>query len=244
MGRSEGHRATKDEAGIISDPIKILLADDHTLFREGLAQLLTSYGSLEVVAEGPNDRWALTLAQEKKPDVVIMQVQIPFEKARQALLKMRQIRPPPKVIIVTMFERPGYLRELLDLGIRAYLLKSVSVEELVGAIRAAAFDPTGENVVISLPRQMVEKGRDEADGVLSSREMEVLLLASRGLSNNQIAHALALAEATVKRHLSNAYEKMAVHSRGEAVRRALSLGWVTIGEITQEEEDVEGEPGA
>src|SRR5215208_1743216 len=121
----------------------------------------------------------------------------------------------------------------------------VSVEELVGAIRAAAFDPIGENVVISLPRQMVEKGRDGANGVLSSREMEVLLLASRGLSNNQIARALALAEATVKRHLSNAYEKMAVHSRGEAVRRALSLGWVTIGEITQEEEeDVEGEPGA
>jgi DNA-binding NarL/FixJ family response regulator len=194
-----------------------------------------------VVGEGPNDEVALTLAQEKKPDVVIMQVQIPFEKARQALLKMRRIRPTPKVIIVTMFERPGYLRELLDLGIRAYLLKSVSVEELVGTIRAAAFDPTGENAVISLPRQMIEKGEDGSSGVLSSREMEILLLAARGLSNYQIARSVGLAEPTVKRHLANAYEKMAVHSRGEAVRRALSLGWVTIQEITQEEE---GEQGA
>jgi DNA-binding NarL/FixJ family response regulator len=121
-----------------------------------------------------------------------------------------------------MFEQPSYLRELLDLGIRAYLLKSVSVEELVGAIRAAALDPTGENVVISLPQQMIEKGIDESNGVLSTREMEILLLAARGLSNYQIARSVGLAEPTVKRHLSNAYEKMAVHSRGEAVRSALS----------------------
>jgi DNA-binding NarL/FixJ family response regulator len=241
MGRSGG-RPTEEEAGIISDPIKVLLADDHTLFREGLAQLLTSYGGLEVVGEGPNDEVALTLAQEKNPDVVIMQVQIPFEKARQALLKMRRIRPPPKVIIVTMFERPSYLQEMLDLGIRAYLLKSVSVEELVGTIRAATLDPAGENAVISLPRQMIEKGEDGSSGVLSTREMEILLLAARGLSNYQIARSVGLAEATVKRHLSNAYEKMAVHTRGEAVRSALSLGWVTIGEITQEEE--EGDQGA
>jgi DNA-binding NarL/FixJ family response regulator len=92
-------------------------------------------------------------------------------------------------------------------------------------------------VVIGMPREMLEKGGEEPDGVLSTREMEVLLLAARGLSNNQIARAVELAEGTIKRHLSNAYEKMAVHSRGEAVRRALSEGWVTIREITEEEED-------
>ncbi len=140
-----------------------------------------------------------------------------------------------------MFEEPSYLRKFLHLGIRAYLLKSVSVEELIGAIRAATFDPEGDNVVIGMPREMVEKGGEESDRVLSTREMEILLLAARGLSNNQIASSLRLAEGTVKRHLSNAYEKMAVHSRGEAVRRALSLGWVTIQEITQEEEQQEDE---
>jgi DNA-binding NarL/FixJ family response regulator len=234
MERSGG-TATEEELGIISHPVKVLLADDHTLFREGLSELLTSYGGIEVVAEGPNDEVALTLAQVKKPDVVIMQVQIPFERARQTLLKMRRIRPSPKVIIVTMFEQPTYLRGLLRLGIRAYLLKSISVEELAGTIRAAVLDPTGENAVISLPQQMVKKGEDESNGILSTREMEVLLLVARGLSNQEIARSLSLAEGTVKRHLANAYEKMAVHSRGEALRRALSLGWITIQEITQED---------
>src|SRR5918992_3013483 len=218
-------------------PIRVLLADDHTLFRQGLAGLLASHGGLEVVGETNNDQEAVELARKKKPDVVIMQVQLPFERARKSLEELREIWPPPKIVVVTMFEEPSYLREFLHLGIRAYLLKSVSVEELIGAIRAATFDPEGDNVVIGMPREMLEKGGEEPDGVLSTREMEVLLLASRGLSNNQIARALGLAAGTVKRHLSNAYEKMAVHSRGEAVRRALSEGWVTIQEITQEEED-------
>ena len=232
-----GSRATEEATLITNDPVKVLLADDHTLFREGLAQLLASHSGLEVIGETTNDERALLLAQEHRPDVVIMQVQMPFERARQALLKMRRIHPSPKVIIVTMFEKPTYLRELLDLGIRAYLLKSVSVEELVGTIRAASLDPTGEHTVISLPQQMVAKGEEESMGVLSSREMEVLLLAAQGLSNYQIARSLTLAEGTVKRHLANAYEKMAVHSRGEAVRKALSEGWVTIQEITQEDEE-------
>src|SRR5947209_9397216 len=170
-----GSRATEEATLITNDPVKVLLADDHTLFREGLAQLLASHSGLEVIGETTNDERALLLAQEHRPDVVIMQVQMPFERARQALLKMRRIRPSPKVIIVTMFEKPTYLRELLDLGIRAYLLKSVSVEELVGTIRAASLDPTGEHTVISLPQQMVAKGEEESMGVLSSREMEVLL---------------------------------------------------------------------
>src|SRR4051812_11605430 len=186
MGHSSGGTAAEEEqtsiiseTSILSAPVKVLLADDHTMFREGLTQSLTSYGGIEVVGEGPNDEAALILAQEKNPDVVIMQVQIPFQRARQTLLKMRQIRPPPKVIIVTMFEQPNHLRELLDLGIRAYLLKSISVEELVGTIRAAALDPNGENAIISLPRQLLEKGENEPTGVLSSREMEILLLAAQ-----------------------------------------------------------------
>lgn len=222
---------------ITSDPIRVLLADDHTLFRQGLAGLLTSYGGIQVVGETNNDRSAIELAQEKKPDVVIMQVQLPFERARESLAELRQMRPPPKIVIVTMFEQPRYLRAFLHLGIRAYLLKSVSIEELIGTIRAAAFDPKGENVVIGMPRQMVEQAQDGSKGILHAREMEVLLLAAQGLSNHQIALSLRLAEGTVKRHLSNAYEKMAVHSRGEAVRKALSEGWVTIQEITQEDEE-------
>ena len=121
-------------------PIRVLLADDHTLFRHGLAGLLASYGGSEILAEVPNDREALALAQEMKPDVVIMQVQMPFERSKESLLKMREISPPPKVVVVTMFEEPRYVRELMDLGASAYLVKSASVEHLIGAVRAAVFD--------------------------------------------------------------------------------------------------------
>ena len=217
-------------------PIKVLLADDHTLFRGGLAGLLAVNGALEVVAEVPNDGVALTLAQEHKPNVVVMQVQMPFERAKESLLKMREISPPPKVVIVTMFEDPHYVRELMSLGASAYLIKSASVEHLIGAVRAAVFDPKGENVIVGMPREMVEEARDGSGGVLTAREMEILLLAARGLSNRQMAGSLRLSEATVKRHLANLYPKMDVSSRGEAVRKALSEDWITIQEITEEDE--------
>jgi DNA-binding NarL/FixJ family response regulator len=97
--------------GETNRPIRVLLADDHTMFRQGLAGLLASYGGLEIIAQVPNDQEALRLAQDEKPDVVIMQVQMPFERAKESLQKMRDISPAPKVVIVTMFEEPRYVRE-------------------------------------------------------------------------------------------------------------------------------------
>jgi DNA-binding NarL/FixJ family response regulator len=223
--------------------IRILLADDHTLFRRGLARLLASYGGLEVVAEVPNDQEALALVQEQKPDVVIMQVQMPFERAKETLLKMSQSSPPPKVVLVTMFEEPRYVRELMKLGASAYLLKSVSVEHLIGAVRAAVFDPKGHHIVVGMPREMVEEAEGGSEGMLSVREMEILLLVARGLSNRQIASSLRLSEATVKRHLANTYLKMGVVSRGEAVRQALLEDWFTIQDITQQEQEDHNDGG-
>jgi DNA-binding NarL/FixJ family response regulator len=213
--------------------IRTLLADDHTMFRQGLAKLLASYGGVEVVGETTNDEGAVALAREKKPDVVIMQVQMPPERAKENLKRMREVSPPPKVVIVTMFEDPRYVRELMSVGASAYLIKSASAEHLIAAVRAAVFDPIGENVVVGMPREMLEKTGRGADGTISARELEILLLAARGLSNRQIATKLTVAEGTVKRHLANTYRKMRVGSRGEAVRRALSEDWITIQEVTQ-----------
>jgi DNA-binding NarL/FixJ family response regulator len=224
-----------------SGPIRILLADDHTLFCRGLAELLASYGGLEIVGEVPNDLQALRLAQQEKPDVVIMQVQIPFERAKESLMKMREISPVPKVVVVTMFEEPRYVRDLMELGASAYLLKSVSVEQLTGAVRAAVLDPEGQNVVVGMPRAMVEEAKDGTGGVLSVREMEILVLVARGLSNRQIASLLTVSEGTVKRHLANAYPKMGVTSSRGAVRKALLEEWITIEHITNQEEEQEEE---
>jgi DNA-binding NarL/FixJ family response regulator len=218
-------------------PIRVLLADDHTLFRRGLAGLLAAHEGLEIVGEVPNDAEALALAQQEKPDVVVMQVQMPFERSKESLLKMSRISPPPKVVIVTMFEEPRYVRELMRLGASAYLLKSASVEHLTGAVRAAVLDPAGHHVVVGMPPEMVEGAEGGSGGVLSAREMEILLLLARGLSNRQIASLLRLSEATVKRHLSNAYPKMGVTSRSAAVRQALFDNWITIEDITRDGEE-------
>ena len=142
-----------------ADPIKVLLADDHTLFRNGLAGLLASYGGMEVVGSTTNGEEAVALVERTRPDVVLMQVQVPFERAKDILTKMRAVSPPPKVVIVTMFESPRYLRELMGLGASAYLIKSASTRHLIGAIRAAVFDPQGENVVVGMPRGMLEEAR-------------------------------------------------------------------------------------
>jgi DNA-binding NarL/FixJ family response regulator len=214
----------------------VLLADDHTMFREGLARILASYGGMEVVAEVPNDDEALKMARELSPDVVVMQVQMPFESALQTLQAMRSFPDPPKVVIVTMFESPRYLRGLTGVGASAYLLKTSSSEHLVAAVRAAALDPSSENAVVGMPQEMLEGTEEGVDSNLTGRELEILLLAARGLSNYQIASSLQLSEATVKRHLANVYPKMGVGSRGEAAKEALTREWITIEEITAEEE--------
>jgi DNA-binding NarL/FixJ family response regulator len=213
----------------------VLLADDHTMFREGMAKLLTAYGGLEVVGETANDDGAVALARETKPDVVVMEARVPFEEAAGFLDEMRRVEPRPKVIIVTMFDDPTMMRDFLRLGVSGYVLKSSSTTQLVSAIRAAALAPEEGNVVLGMPRTMLEEAGGRPESPLSVRELEILLLAARGLSNRQIAARVNLTEGTVKRHLSNSYHKLGVGSRGEAARKALQQDWITVGEITDEE---------
>jgi DNA-binding NarL/FixJ family response regulator len=219
----------------IGPPVRVLLADDHTMFRESLAKVLAAYGGIEVVAETTSGKSTLALAREEKPDVVVMQVQLPFERAKVTLDEIRSISPAPKVVICTMFEDPRLVREFMKLGVSGYLDKSASVEQLVAAVRVAVLDPDGENAVVGMPRQVLGEADGGVRGALSARELEILLLAARGLSNRQIASSLSLAEATIKRHLANTYEKLGVGSRGEAARKALTEGWITIEEITEED---------
>ena len=214
----------------------VLLVDDHSMFREGLTELLTNYGGMEVVGETTNDEGAVALARRLRPDVVIMQVQMPFEMAKEALDRMRDVSPTPKVVIVTMFEDPAIMRDLLKLGASGYVLKSSSSNHLIGAVRAAVLGPD-EAVVVGLPEMLLEEAEEGSEGVLSARELEILLLASRGLSNRQIAARVYVTVGTVKRHLHNTYEKMNVGSRSEAARKALREEWITISEITDEDKE-------
>ncbi len=224
-------------------PIRVLLADDHAMFRQGIAGVLASYGGTEVVAEVPNDEEALRLARELRPDVVVMQVQMPFERSKETLEAMRSFPKPPRVVICTMLESPRYVRALAGAGARAYVVKTSSAEHLIAAVRAAVLDPDGGDAVVGMPVSMLEGAEGGTDGVLSARELEVLLLVARGHSNQQIASALHLAEGTVKRHLANVYGRMGVRSRGEASRQALMRDWITIEDIRTPAPDQDGKDG-
>jgi DNA-binding NarL/FixJ family response regulator len=148
-----------------------------------------------------------------------MQVQMPIPRARENLRRMREVSDPaPKVVIVTMIEDPHEVRELMELGASAYIVKSASTEHLVAAVRASILDPKSENVVVGMPRALLEEAEDGSGGVLSARELEILLLASRGLSNH----------------------KMGVGSRSEATRMALFEEWITIQDVTDGLDRTEG----
>jgi DNA-binding NarL/FixJ family response regulator len=220
--------------------VKILLADDHTMFREGLASMLaSSHGDeVEVVGRTNTGEAAVALAREKEPDMIIMQVDRTLKKAKDTLEQIREgfSSSPPKVIILTMFEDPLILREIMELGANAYIHKSASVEELFAAVRTATREAEEKHVVVTMPQEALELsedglGKDGSGSALSKRELEILLLTARGIGNRQITSRLGITEATVKRHLANIYPKMGVSTRGEAVRLALEKEWFTIREI-------------
>jgi DNA-binding NarL/FixJ family response regulator len=212
--------------------ITVLLADDHAMFRQGIKEMLSTDEVIEVVGEAENGREAVTLAEKLTPDVVLLDVEMPVMGAKQAMVRMLENSPPPRVVIVTMYDDPRLVRELIGLGAVAYLVKSATMEELHAAVHTAANSPVGpnENVVIVAPPNAFENSAED-DG-LSERELEVLLMVARGMSNHQIAVSWHLSGATVKRHLANIYPRIGVTSRGEAVSRALSKKWISARDIT------------
>ncbi|WP_166177648.1 response regulator [Rubrobacter tropicus] len=216
--------------------IKILLVDDHTMFRQGLKEMLSTDEKMRIVGEASDGSEAVALADEEGPDVVILDVEMPGISAAETMEGLLGLSPAPKVLIVSMYDSPRLVRDLLGRGASGYLVKSASMEELLTAVRRAADGPQGrreENVILAVPRAVLERVKGGDEEGLSGREQEILLLAARGLSNRLIAASLHISEATVKRHLANVYEKMGVGSRGEASQKAMREGWITAGDLTR-----------
>src|SRR5215203_1122410 len=226
-------------------PIRVHLADDHTMFREGLAAILLSRGDdVEVVgrsSSGVED--AIALIKRNTPDVIIAQIDVDLNTAKDVLFRIRSASPHSRIVVLTIFDNLRYLKALSKLGIGAYLHKSSSSEELIAIIGSLSRDEGGENVVVSMPRGLLERLGEEPMGALSERESEIVVLAARGLSNHQIAAELNLSEATVKRHLANVYQKIGVRSRSEAVRTALMEQWIGIHDITSSSAELDGSSG-
>ena len=213
--------------------VRVHLADDHTMFRQGLEAILSSHEGVEIVGStstGGDD--AVALVGENRPDVVITQIDTDLSTGREVLSRIRSASPDSRIVVLTMFDNLRYLQALSKMGIDAYIHKSSSAEELVATLEAKSREPGGGNVVVSMPRGLLERVGEVPLGALWERGTEVVVLAARGFSNGRIARELHISVATVKRHLANIYEKVGVHSRNEAVRTAIAEQWIGIHEIT------------
>jgi DNA-binding NarL/FixJ family response regulator len=214
--------------------IRILLADDHALVRQGTRELLEREKDLTVVAEAGNGEEAVRLACEYSPDIAIMDIAMPVLSGIDATRRIKAARPGVSVLILTAYDDDQYIFALLEAGAAGYLLKNVSADELITATRAVAAGEAVLHPVIArrvLNRIAPPDGRQAEPSALdhlSGREMEVLKLAAKGLKNQTIASELCLSVRTVQTHLSNIFDKMGVSSRTEAVLEALRRGWLTL----------------
>jgi DNA-binding NarL/FixJ family response regulator len=208
--------------------LRVVLVDDHRLFRESLGALLAVHEGIEVVAEGANGEDAVRLAREHRPDVVLLDVEMPGQSVLTSLVEIRSASPSTRIVVLTMHENTTLARQLLLRGASAYLIKTIGHHELVSAIRAST-EGAPDMVTLSVSRDGLAGLAAPGASVLSARELEVLTLVSRARSNQAIASELQISEGTVKRHLSNINHKLGSTSRLDAVRRATRARLLTPG---------------
>ncbi len=217
--------------------LRVHLADDHTMFRQGLEAILASQERIEVVGSTTTGPEATDRVARTKPDVIVTQLDMQPKSAEAIIEGLRKASPGSRIVVLTLWDNLRYLQAISRMAVDALMHKSSSAEELLATIGAVAREPDGGNAVISIPRGLLQRLDGDTAGGLSERELEVLVLAARGLSNRRIAEELFISEATVKRHLANVYEKMGVRSRNEAVRTALVEQWIGLHEITSHNGD-------
>jgi DNA-binding NarL/FixJ family response regulator len=203
--------------------LRVVLVDDHRLFRESLAALLGVHEGIEVVAEGSTGEEAVSLTRRYRPDVVLLDVEMPGQAVTTSLVEIRSASPSTRIVVLTMHENTALARQLLLRGASAYLIKTIGHHELVSAMRAST-EGASDMVTLSVSRGGLAGLAPSAGPGLSARELEVLTLVARARSNLEIGRELQISEGTVKRHLSNINNKLGSSSRLDAVRRAGRAG--------------------
>jgi DNA-binding NarL/FixJ family response regulator len=210
----------------MTEPIRIVVADDHPIVRAGIVGLLETAAGIEVVGEAADGAEAVALAEAERPDLVLMDLRMPGVDGASATAQIVAAGTGTRVLVLTTYETDEHILAAIEAGASGYLLKAAPQAEILAGIRAVA---AGETVLApSIAAKLVSRVRANAASdplpSLSPREREVLALVADGRSNPEIARALYLGEATVKTHLLHVFEKLGVNDRTRAVTRAMELG--------------------
>jgi two-component system, NarL family, response regulator LiaR len=213
----------------------IVIADDHTVVRRGTREILEEQPDFKIVGEAVNGEEAISLINSLKPDIAILDVAMPVYDGIEVTKSIKRTNPGTAVLILSNYDNDEFVFALLEAGAAGYLLKDVTGEEIVNAVRAIL---RGESVLHPVITRKVlnrfvpgEKEKAESKGVLAKRELQVLDLAGKALSNRDIAETMGLSLHTVESHMRHIFSKLKVSSRTEAVMYAIKQGWISISDI-------------
>jgi two-component system NarL family response regulator len=220
-----------DDAREVPDPIRVLIVDDHALFRRGLEMVLAQESDIELVGEASDGAEAVAKAGEALPDVVLMDIRMPKRSGIEACRAMKEVAPSAKIVMLTISDEEEDLFEAIRAGASGYLLKDIPYDEVADVVRAvhggqSLINPSMAAKLLTEFAALAKRdGEERAQEVpapkLTDREMEVLRLVARGMNNRDIAKELFISENTVKNHVRNILEKLQIHSRMEAVMIAV-----------------------
>lgn len=215
--------------------VRAVLADDHAVVRKGIRDFLEEAGDIEVVAEAVSGAEAVALTLQLRPDVVVLDIQMPALSGVEAARQIKAQAPEVGVLVLTAYDDDPYIFAMLQAGASGYVLKNAPSEELVRAVRAvargeSALDPAVSARVLAQLASGKPSGAQTAVEGLTERELAVLRLAARGQTNRAIGRQLGISDRTVQGHLANIFGKLGVNTRTEAVLLAMKQGWLTLDE--------------
>jgi DNA-binding NarL/FixJ family response regulator len=220
-------------AGKRPEPIRVLIADDHALFRRGLEMVLEEESDIDLVGQASDGKEAVTGAGESLPDIVLMDIRMPKISGIEACRAIKEVAPSAKIVMLTISDEEEDLFEAIRAGASGYLLKDIPLDEVAEAVRSvhggqSLINPSMAGKLLSEFATLAKRDSEEEERVqhvaapkLTDREMEVLKLVARGMNNRDIAKELFISENTVKNHVRNILEKLQIHSRMEAVMIAV-----------------------
>jgi DNA-binding NarL/FixJ family response regulator len=221
-----------------TEPIRVLLADDHAIVRAGIRQFLERAGNIQVIAEADDGEMAQNLIHQNQPDIAVLDIQMPKASGIEVTRWVRANYPNVGVLILTAYDDDPYVLAVLQAGANGYVLKTASPADLIQAVRDVY---SGKSVLDpSITQKLLAQLSHPKDAFqveqLTDREMEVLALAAKGFTNKAIGIQLGISDRTVQGHLAHIFNKLQASSRTEAVMRAVSLGWISqsVGNITEE----------